>query len=112
MEKKGLEYAPTFKVPPPLQEKHEISMQEITGNPKHANDILTKVMARGTSNYETTRDEMEDLLEQYLPLLNKDPRRKRWDILAGRWLIPGWVGIKRRRGILRRRWSWTLTQTF
>ena len=61
MEKKGLEYDSIFKVPPALQEKHEISMQEITGNLKHANDILTKVTARGTSNYETTRDEMDDL---------------------------------------------------
>ena len=89
MEKRGLEYDAIFKVPPALQEKHEISMQEITGNLKHANDILTKVTARGTSNYETTRDEMDDLLKQYLPLLEKDPRRKRWDILAGGAVIGG-----------------------
>ena len=86
---KGLEYDPIFKVPPALLEKHEISMRDITGNPKHANDMLTKVTSRGTSNYETIKDEMEDLLKQYLPLLDKDPRKKRWDILVGGAVIGG-----------------------
>jgi hypothetical protein len=89
MERKGLEYDSIFKVPPALQEKHEISMREITGNPKHANDMLTKVTARGTSNYETPKDEMEDLLKRYLPFLDKDPRKKGWDILAGGAIIGG-----------------------
>jgi len=89
MEKKGLEYDQIFKVPSKLQEKHEISMQTITGDKRHSNDILTKVTARGTSNYETGKNEMEDLLKGYLPILEKDPRRKRWDILAGGAVIGG-----------------------
>jgi hypothetical protein len=86
---KGLEYDPMFKVPPELQAKHEISVREITGNPGHANDVLTRVTARGTSNYETPEDEMNDLLQRYLPILEKDPRKKRWDILAGGAVIGG-----------------------
>jgi hypothetical protein len=89
MEKKGLNYDPIFKVPSALQEKHEICMQEITGNHKHANDVLTKVTARGISNYETSKEVMEDLLKQYLPLLDNDPRKKRLDILAGGAVIGG-----------------------
>jgi len=89
MEKKELNYDPIFKVPPALQEKHEICMQEITGNHKHANDVLTKVTARGISNYETSEEEMEDLLKQYLPFLDKDQRKKRLDILAGGAVIGG-----------------------
>ena len=89
MEKKGLEYDQIFKVPASLHDKHEISMQEITGNPRHANDVLTKVTARGTSNYETPKAEMDELLEKYLPLLEKDPRKKRWDIVAGGAIIGG-----------------------
>jgi hypothetical protein len=89
MEKKGLEYDQIFKVPPSLHDKHEISMQEITGNPRHANDVLTRVTARGTSNYETPRAEIDELLKKYLPFLEKDPRKKRWDIVAGGAIIDG-----------------------
>ena len=89
MEKKGLEYDPIFKVPPALQDKHEISMREITGSPKHDSDVLTKVTARGASNYETSKEELEELLGQYAPILEKDPRRKRWDIMAGGAIIWG-----------------------
>ncbi|MDO8491908.1 MAG: hypothetical protein Q7T04_07845 [Dehalococcoidia bacterium] len=89
MEKKGLEYDPIFKVPEALRDRHEICMQEITGNPRHANDVLTRVTARGASNYETSRAEMDDLLKQYLPLLEKDPRTKRLDIAAGGAVIGG-----------------------
>ena len=89
MEKKGLEYDPIFKVPSALQDKHEISMREITGSPKHASDVLTKVTARGASNYETSKEEMEELLRRYSPILEKDPRRKRWDIMAGGAIIGG-----------------------
>lgn len=89
MEKRGLEYDPMFRVPDALQGKHEISLRDITGNPRHGNDVLTRVTARGESNYETAKDEMDDLLKQYLPLLKKDPRRKRWDILAGGAVIGG-----------------------
>ena len=89
MEKKGLNYDPIFKVPSALEEKHEICLQEITGNPKHANDVLTKVTARGISNYETPKEDMEDLLKEYLPFLDKDPRKKRLDILAGGAVIGG-----------------------
>ena len=89
MEKKGLEYDPIFRVPQALQEKHEICMREITGDTRHANDVLTKVTARGTSNYETPKEEMEDLLRQYMPFLEKDPRSKRLDILAGGAIIGG-----------------------
>src|SRR4030042_2459519 len=89
VEKKGLEYDPIFKVPPALQDKHEISMREITGSTKHAGDVLTKVTARGASNYETAKEEMEELLRQYSPILEKDPRRKRWDIMAGGAIIGG-----------------------
>ena len=56
MEKKDLEYAPIFRVPPALQEKRKISLLEITGDSKHANDMLNKLTARGTSNYETPAD--------------------------------------------------------
>jgi hypothetical protein len=89
MEKKGLEYDQIFKVPPSLHDKHEISLQDITGNPRHTNDVLTRVTARGTSNYETPRAEMDELLKKYLPLLEKDPRKKRWDIVAGGAIIGG-----------------------
>lgn len=89
MEKKGLQYDPIFKVPHALEEKHEVSMQEVTGKPRHANDVLTRVTARGTSNYETTRKEMDELLQKYLPFLDKDPRKKRLDILAGGAVIGG-----------------------
>lgn len=89
MEKKGLEYDPIFRVPQALQEKHEICMREITGDTRHANDVLTKVTARGTSNYETPKEEMEDLLRQHMPFLEKDPRSKRLDILAGGAIIGG-----------------------
>jgi hypothetical protein len=89
MEKKGLNYDPIFNVPQGLQERHELGMQEITGSPKHANDVLTKVTSRGASNYETSRDEMEALLRQHMPCLEKDPRKKRLDILAGGAVIGG-----------------------
>ena len=89
MEKKGLEYDPMFKVPPELQGRHEISMTEVTSNPKHRNDVLTKVTARGVSNYETREEEMEELLKQYLPILEKNPGTKRLDILAGGAVIGG-----------------------
>jgi hypothetical protein len=46
MEKKGLEYDSIYKVPRALEEKHEISMREITGNPKHANDMLIGIEMR------------------------------------------------------------------
>lgn len=89
MEKKGLEYDPMFKVPAVLQEKHEISMADLTGNPRHRKDVLTKVTARGMSNYETSKEEMEKLLEEYLPILEKDERKKRFDVLAGGAIIGG-----------------------
>ena len=89
MEKKGLEYDPIFGVPQQLHEKHEICMEEITGDARHANDVLTKVTARGTSNYETPREEMEDLLGRYMSYLEHDPRSKRLDILAGGAIIGG-----------------------
>src|SRR4030042_4879844 len=97
--KKGLEYDPIFKVPPALQDKHEISMREITGSPKHASDVLTKVTARGASNYETSKEELEELLRRYSPILEKDPRRKRWEIMAGGAFIGGGTQApKRQRG--------------
>lgn len=36
MEKKRLEYAPMFRVPQELQEKHEVCMLEITGDARHS----------------------------------------------------------------------------
>jgi hypothetical protein len=89
MEKKGLEYDPMFRVPQELQEKHEICMGEITMDARHGNDVLTKVTARGASNYETPQEEMEDLLRQYLPFLEKDPGSKRLDIVSGGAIIGG-----------------------
>ncbi|GEM_PF-2535800 len=88
-ETKGLEYDPMFKVPESLRARHEIPMQEITGDPRHANDVLTRVTARGTSNYETPKAEMDELLKKYLPILEKDSRTKRWDISAGGAIIGG-----------------------
>lgn len=89
MERKGLEYDPIFKVPSELQEKHEVLMSKITNNPRHDNDVLTKVTARGQSNYETPKEEMAELQEEYLPILKKDSRIKRFDILAGGAVIGG-----------------------
>ncbi len=89
MEEKILEYAPIFRVPQELQEKHEVCMLEITGDAKHSNDVLTKVTSRGASNYETPKEEMQDLLARYLPYLDNDSRSKRLDILAGGAIIGG-----------------------
>jgi hypothetical protein len=89
METKGLVYDPIFRVPHELQAKHEICMADITGEIRHKNDVLTKVTARGTSNYETLRAEMEDLLGRYMSHLETDRRSKRLDILAGGAIIGG-----------------------
>jgi len=87
--RKELEYNPIFNVPPELQEKHELSMEDITDNPRHKRNVLTKVTARGPSDYETPKEVMEELLRQYLPILEKDPKTKRLDILAGGAVIRG-----------------------
>jgi len=89
MKKKGLEYAPMFRVPQELQDKHEVCMLEITGDARHTNDVLTKVTARGASNYETPKEEMQDLLARYLPYLENNPKSKRLDISAGGAIIGG-----------------------
>ena len=89
MEKKELEYDQIFRVPLELKDRSEISMTEITGKERHKNDVLTKVTARGNSNYETPEEEMEELLKKYLPILEKDQRKKRFDILVGGAVIGG-----------------------